>query len=132
MRLGARILKQVLDGNNYDYTPQFTYNQGSTVDLYLQLTNLDWNGTEIPGIPYHASIGATLQVVLSALNTANVLTSAATQPFANNTSIWKISIPATANFSSGNIALTLTEGLIVSKGTIINGISVQKDNLAFC
>lgn len=133
MRLSGRILKQVADANNYDYASQFTYNQGSTVDMYIQLTNLDWNtANEFPGIPYHAASGATLQVVLSALNTASVLTAMATQPFATNSSIWKISIPATASFASGNIKLTLTEGLVVSAGMIVNGVSVQKDSTAFC
>lgn len=133
MRLSARILKQVADGSNYDYANQFTYNQGSTADLYIQLVNLDYNSSnEVPGIPYHALTGATLQVVLSALNTANVLTAMATQPFANNSSIWKISIPSTALFSSGNVKLTLTEGLIISTGSIINGIIVQSSNTAFC
>lgn len=120
MLLSARPIKDVGSVNVFTWATQLEYTQGDTVDLYFMLVDRTQDTrSDPPGRRYMPAAGATLQVTLDNIDQAKQLTRAATQPFTNDPSIWKVSIIATDVIKGTcGLALALTEGTRVTRGRV--------------
>ena len=132
-RLSARVLTGVVSCNAFQFANQWDHNQLSDDELYVQLVSLDSNpGGTPPGIRYLPAAGSVLVVTLPSLDASKVQTLTASQPFANDLSIFKVVVSSLMDFGSGNLVLTLTESATVKKLTIINGVRVLPNDPSTC
>jgi hypothetical protein len=132
-RLSARVLTGVVSANYFSHANQWDHNQLSDDELYVQLVSLDSNpsGTP-PGIRYLPAAGSVLVVTLPSLDASKVQAITATQPFANDLSIFKVLVSSLMDFGSGNIVMTLTESAVVKRITIISGVRVVPNDPSTC
>ena len=127
MLLSGRMLDNVTSVNSFDYAdPSVEFTEGDTVDIYFQLINkskdLAVQEYKPIGLRYMPNTGATLTASVGSISNR-----ACTQPFANDTSIWKLSILATDRGLVGNLAITfkLNEGGKITTGRIDNALSIS-------
>lgn len=105
--------------NNLKYMNQIIITPGSTVTILFQLVDLDTvQEANKFGNRYMPADGASLEIDIQSVNDVNSLNKVATQPFADDKSIWQFSLSATETeeMSGTNMKLTLTEGLNISVG----------------
>ena len=99
MKLSARPLVDVEGANDFQYSTQLEYYAGDATTFYFQLIDQEKNpaqqGFYPSGLRYCAITGATLQVTFNNVADSKRVVRYATQPFANDTSIWSVSILAT-------------------------------------
>jgi hypothetical protein len=129
MLLSAQMLKNVYGVNQFDLTTVVEFTKGDVVDVYFQLMDMSVNtslcGYNPPGRRYMPDAGATLSVVLEDIDDAVKVTKTATQPFAQDPSIWKISLAATDLIQGApNLRLTLTEGTDLTRGVSKNAFRI--------
>ena len=127
MILSARILQDVCSVNVYKVAQNAIFSQGDTTYIYLQLIDASvdtaMQGFNPSGRRYIPATGATLTVTLDSLNLANKLVRSATMPFAQDGSIWKLSILATDKLNcTSPLKLTLNESGKVTTGQLQNAI----------
>jgi hypothetical protein len=138
MYLSARLLLNVVDVNNWEYGDVYRLSEGDTPSLYFQLVDLDKDKDIVKNRPvgkrYMPASGATLQVNIQNINDVNSLAKIATQPFANDTSIWKIDILSTDLLKSGTFSLqiALTETLKVTRAFVSNVVNVAPQTASRC
>ena len=139
MRLNAKILKNVADVNNWQYANQASIQEGQVNEIYLQLVDYDKvpgsdKSTALPDSPlrYMPQAGATLTASFPSIDSAQEFEVIASQPFANDTSIWKISLLSTQLPKSGNFKLKLTEGGADKQILVKNAIAVDLLNVGSC
>lgn len=133
MLLSCRFLNKVADVNTFSYTNQLNFTQGDTTTVYIQIVDasvdLPNEGFNPPYRRYMPQVGATLKVTLDNLNVAKKITRFATQPFALDPSIWSFPILATDQLvGTISLFLQLTEGAVITNGTVIGGIGVGAQN----
>lgn len=121
MLLSARPLKDCVGVNSFEPATELEWTEGDTVDLFFQLIDSQLDkpeqGFSPAGRRYVPAAGATLSCVLENIDDAKQLTRLATQPFANDGSIWKLSILGTDSIrGTPQLRLTLTEGAKVTRG----------------
>ena len=121
MLLSARPLKDVTSVNSFEPATELEWTEGDTVDVYFQLIDSQLDkpeqGFSPAGRRYVPAAGATLSCVLENIDDAKQLTRLATQPFANDGSIWKLSILGTDVIrGTPQLRLTLTEAGKVTRG----------------
>lgn len=129
MLLSARMLKDVANVNSYEYDSQISWTEGDTLTLYFQLVDaaLDTNreGYQPGGRRFVPAAAATLQVVVDSIDDAKKVTRLATQPFANDGSIWALQIMATDKVrGSPQLRLTLTQSGVVTSGIVKSAIKI--------
>lgn len=129
MLLSARILKDVCDVNSFEADTQASWTEGDQLTLYIQLIDasldLATQGFNPSGRRYIPASGSTLQIVLEDLDDAKKLTRLAAQPFANDGSIWTVSILSTDKIrGSPQMRLTLTEPGKTTRGILKNAIKI--------
>ena len=132
MLLSARILKDCASVNSFEYADSAQFTKGDVVDVYFQLidASLDTASENFipPGRRYMPASGATLSIVVENINDAVKITRTATQPYATDGSIGKVSFFASDVIEgTSNLRLTLTEGLKVTKGLLKNAFRIQSD-----
>ena len=134
MLLSARMLDNVSNVNSFDTVDQVKFTQGDALDVSFQLIDLNKGTSNKPvGERYMPAALSTLNVVVSTINTATTLTKVATQPFANDTSIWKIQILATDNIAGTfTMKLALTQGGVVTNGVVKAALSIVPQTAAYC
>jgi len=139
MRLNAKILKNVANVNSFQYEEQAYLSEGSTNEFYFQLVDLSKltygkDSQEFPDHPlrYMPAAGATISAEFDSLEDEMKFSVNATQPFANDTSIWKVTSLSTQLPRSGNFSITLTEGLSIQKATIKQAISTALNDVGGC
>lgn len=118
MKLGVRVLNSSSTLNNLMHLNQIEVSPGETVTVVMQLVDLTTvSESNRIGTRYIPASGATLSVVIQSNNSANVLTKAATQPFAEDGSIWQFTLSAseTAQIGAMDLLVTLTEGASIKK-----------------
>lgn len=137
MKLSARVLNDVANVNSFEITEYVSWTEGDTLTVYLQLIDasldLDIKGFYPSGRRFMPAVGSTLSVQIQNIDSAKVITRTATQPFAEDASIWSFNILATdAIHGSPQMVLTLSQGGVVTKGLIKNAIKIQSLNNAEC
>lgn len=125
------MLDNVASVNGFDWATQVEYTSGDgPVDVYFQLVDLNQDrvsaGFKFGGRRYAPAVGATVQVTIANIDDLVQVVRAATQPFANDPSIWKVTMLATDKVS-GTCALSikLTEGAAVKYGRVDAAILVH-------
>jgi hypothetical protein len=131
MKLSAILLKNVINLNTYEVTDSWQSRvlgtSGEVVSLYLQL--IDEDKKKIRYIP---SSGTTLSVTFPNLDDTLELTLSATQPFAEDKSIWKVDLLATQIPASGNIIFSMVEAGNTKRFSLKNAMIVEYLNNGSC
>lgn len=114
MLLSCRFLNDVQGVNSFESAAQVEFAAGDSQSLYFQLVDATLDradqGFNPPGRRYVPPVGSTAQVTLVNVDDAKRVSRAATQPFAQDASIW--SMPVLANdqlHGTVNMNLVLTE-----------------------
>ncbi len=115
MQLSARILQNVASINQYRYATEVRTFVGQALDVTIQLADLDQNpsceGFHPAGLRYVPQAGATMTVAFRNLDAAKAFPRVAVQPFAQDPSIWRVSILASDPLrGTVDLRVTLTEG----------------------
>jgi hypothetical protein len=109
------MLNNVASVNAYDWADEVEFTKGDQVDIYFQLVDATLDkavyGFKPAGRRFNPATGATLQVKIDNINDAIAITRAASQPFASDSSIWRVSVLNSDNIiGTCALQLTLTEG----------------------
>jgi len=138
MRLGATILENFCDYNDFEPGMYHEYNIGSASRVYMQLVDLNKKlCSDVDGTCYLRYIPAppaSMQVTLSNIDSAKSITRTATQD-TTDPSIWYFDILASDTIGSGNLHLSLTENGVTTKGVVmdaVKGYPVDPGNISFC
>lgn len=130
MLLFARTLGDVQSVNSFGYVDQVELTEGDAVAVYLQLH--DKSRSACPpadpfsfGQRYCASSGAVLRVTMDHVDDARKITRVATQPFAQDASIWRFDLLATDKLKGTvSLRLELTEGIKITKGSVVAALRI--------
>lgn len=128
MRLSAQILKNFQNVNSFQKASEWTIRLDEPNTLYFQLIDLDQDGLRY--IPTGAS--PSVQVVFPAVNPNNVITKTATAVSTLDGSLWKVDLLSTEKPSSGNVQFILTEGGVVRRFVVMQGLIVEMFNQGGC
>lgn len=140
MKLNAKILKNVDNVNSWKYAAQSSIQEGQANSVYLQLVDLDKipgndKSTVLPENPMRYISQATtltVEATFSSIDDSGDIVVIGTQPFADDKSIWKISLSDTQLPKSGNFKLKVTEDGIDKQMLIKNSIVVDLLNIGGC
>lgn len=131
MRLSAKSLKNVENLNTFQYTNQWIVrqdgNSGEEQSLYFQLVDLDKDG-----IRYMPEVGAVVVVTFPDLDQSVQAVKTATNPFADDKSIFKIDLTVLDIIASGNVKFQITEGNKIKKFSVTNMVTVELLNAGGC
>jgi hypothetical protein len=114
MRLSARILENVTGVNTWSYAQQAEFTEGDAPTIYLQLDG-PVAGQGRAGVRPRPGAGTSPHRghavgALDALDDSRKITRAATQPYAQDPSIWALQLLATDKMrGTVSLKLTLTE-----------------------
>lgn len=127
MKLSARILTSVGNVNAFDYADVAEFTEGDGPTIYFQLIDASLDKDMRPaGRRYVPAAGAMLEVVIHNIDDAKRVTRFASQPFANDPSIWMVVLQATdAVRGTCSMKLTLTEGARTTRGVAESVISAS-------
>ncbi len=143
MLLSARILTGVASVNVFTYTDSARFTEGDTVDLYFQLVDMEVerDAYQAKGRRYIPADEATpvVSVSFGSIDNAKKIARTAIQPFAGDSSIWKVSFLATDVVrGTMDMRITLTETISinpdvtrVTRGVVRQAISVEAQNTSF-
>jgi hypothetical protein len=130
MLLSARPMLDVSDVNHFDYTTQAEAVEACDFDVYIQLIDGAVGRYYNPrGRRYIPAALATLQVTLQTIDSSMTVTRAATQPFPEDLSIWKLSLLAADGLvGTFGLQLQLTEGAKVTNGWADSAVVISPKN----
>lgn len=128
MRLSAKLIKNFVDINHFNYATEWNARQNEPNTFYFQLVDLDQDGLRY--LPIDASYSVT--VTFPALNVTNVLEKSATQASALDRSVWKVDLADTEVPSSGNVQFKLVEGSVTRRFSVLQALVVEKLNDGGC
>jgi len=111
MRFAIQPLRDVSNVNDFRYATEIESVAGDATDLYFQLMDSDKRPTcQSSGLRYMPPALSTLSVTFRNIDNAKVVTRYASQPFAQDPSIWKVSVLSTDPVAGTvNIKFVLTE-----------------------
>lgn len=129
MRLSARMLENVAGVNTFNYAQQAEFTQGDAPTIYFQLVDLNQDRPEMGYVPagrrYVPASGATLTVLLDAIDDSRKITRSATQPYPGDPSIWSVVLlPADDLRGTVNLKLTLTEGMVITNAQVAAALNI--------
>jgi hypothetical protein len=140
MRLNAKIIKNVANVNNWSYANQASVQEGQLNDIYFQIVDYDQvpSGDKSAALPdnplRYIPQGTVVSVSASfpSVDSAQEFTVIGTQPFADDKSIWKVTLLSSQVPKSGNFKIKLTED--GNSKTILakNAITVYLLNTGSC
>lgn len=131
MQLTLRLLDDVQNVNSWEPVTELNVTSGDPQTVYVQLINAARHRcgyeNEAP-MRYMPAVGATMSLIFDNIDAAKKVTKTASQPFSNDTSIWKVDLTAqeTAKLA-GTVAIvsTLTEGTRVVTGRLLAALLVK-------
>lgn len=123
MILSARFLTNVGSVNSYEYTSNVEFTEGDGIDVYFQLIDSTKDRADQGFFPvgrrYAPGEDATLQVTIDNINDAKKVTRFCSRPYAEDPTIWKLSILASdAVRGTSNLKLTLIDGTKNIRGIV--------------
>jgi hypothetical protein len=114
MALAIELLVNVSNVNTFQSATEITFSEGEAIDVYLRLVDSNkkegaYDTTFLRYIPQGTTTN-TLKVDIQNLDDAKKISRYCTQPYATDTSIWKLALTA-ADALVGTVSLkfTLTE-----------------------
>lgn len=138
MLLSARLLDGVLDVNHFETVAVVEFYQGTGPDIYLQLVNKGADQENVPpGRRYVPAANSALEVTITNVDPALTVVADATQPFAEDGSIWKVAndpqneVDLTALLGTYSLKLKLTEGTKVTYGFVNMALNVKSSSPEF-
>lgn len=129
-QIAIRLLDDVQSVNSLELATEVSATAGDPLTINLQLVNtmrLSWDMNS-PVVRYMPAVGATLSVTFENLDASKRITKIASQPFAQDGSIWRVDLmPQDTQKLRGTISLsyTLTEGTRVISGRLLAAILVM-------
>lgn len=142
MRLGAKILKNVVDVNHWQSSAQATLSEGQANEIYIQLVDYDWSTKDSPeqsaAFPQYPiryiSQAALIEVkaVFLAIDDDEEFEITATQPFADDKSIYKFDLANGQIPNAGNLIIVVIEDGASKSLVIQNGVVVTLLNRGGC
>lgn len=140
MRINAKMLKNVSGVNHWEYATEAYLQEGQINEFYFQLVDLNKihpaeKSKAQPDFPLRYISQATVvsaTVTFPALDSGDQFDIVATQPFADDKSIWKVTVPSAQVPSSGNIIVTLTEDGATKTFVVKSAIRVELLNVGSC
>lgn len=142
MRLSAKIVKNVNNVNSWQHANQAYMAEGQENTLYIQLVNLDIStaveGEKSPAFPQYpmrylsqaSALG--VSVTFPALVDDEEITISGIQPFADDKSIWKFTIPSNKTPNTGYIKITVIEDGVSKSFMVRNAIVVEMLEIGGC
>lgn len=121
MRLSAKILENVHNVNSFEEVEEAVLHEAQANDFYIRLIDLAKH--ELRYITQASSYS--LSAEFDSIDDAAKLVISATQPFADDKSIWKISLTSSQLPKSGDFILALTEDGITKKFKVRQSVSVE-------
>lgn len=131
MLLSCRFLDNVSDANGFTYLQAAQWTEGDSPLLYFQLVDLTKDKPEDGFVPggrrYMPVLGASLSVTFDNVDSAKVVTRAASQPFPDlDPSIWAVQVQPTDKIrGTCNFRLQLSEGGVIKRGLVKGGVLVS-------
>lgn len=140
MRLSAKIITNVSNINHWEYVTEAFVQEGQVNEIYFQLVDLNKihyleKSKTLPDFPLrYIPQGDIIEVEAEfpALVEDEVITIQATQPFADDKSIWKVSFTEDQVPSSGNFIIRLSEDGNVRTFLTRNTLRVELLNVGGC
>lgn len=142
MRLGAKILKNVVDVNHWQQANQAQLSEGQANEVYIQLVDNDWSTKSSPEqsaafpqfpIRYISQADAiAVKAVFLDIDDDQEFEIVATQPFADDKSIYKFDLTNAQIPNSGNLLIVVTEDGADKSIVIQNGIAIDLLNRGGC
>lgn len=133
MRLNAKMLKNVANINQWEYASTVHVQEGQINEIYFQIIDLNKkldSGCYLRYLSAAAVIG--VEVTFPSIDDDQVIVATATQPFADDKSIWKVSLLSTQLPNSGAINIKLTEDGVDKYFTVKAAIEVDLLNSGGC
>lgn len=133
MKLSARMLQDVQSVNSFEFTDVLEFGEGDLPAIHFQLIDSTLDKAEKGYFPsgrrYMPAVGATLTATLWSVDASKTITRACTQPFAQDPSVWRLQL-LTGDSIVGfrDLRITLTEGTVVTNGSVRHAVSVQSQN----
>lgn len=142
MKIKAKTLKNVVDINHWQHSPQANISEGQANSIYIQLVDSDWSNKSTPEKSFLAneypirylSRAAVFEVKARflSIDDSQEFEIIASQPFADDKSIFKFSLTSAQIPNAGNFIIVLTEDGI-SKSFVMNqSITVELLNKGSC
>lgn len=128
MKLSCKFLKNVADVNNFQYADQWDIAEGSAQELYFQI--IDKNKEDLRYMSQGTVFG--VDVTFLDIDTDAEITIAATKPFVDDKSIFKVELTAEQVPNSGAVKFALTEDGVVKQFKVDQAISVTLLNNGGC
>ena len=146
MRITAKMLKNVANVNNWQYANQAHVQENQANDIYFQLVDLDITpaidkSLALPDFPLRyipQGTSIALEVTFPALRSesddvnAEQFSVAASQPFSDDKSIWKVSLTSSQLPKSGSITMKLTIDGVDKYFLVNNALAVDLLNVGSC
>jgi hypothetical protein len=124
MRLGIKTIKNFANVNSFDYTSEWNIRQEDSTVLYFQIVDLDQDGLRY--LPTDASYS------VSVTFPGTTIVKVATQANSLDRSIWGVQINTSDKVLTGNIQVSVTEGSVVKKFSVLQAITVESLNGGGC
>jgi hypothetical protein len=126
MNLSFRAINSDGTLNNFQQIDKINIVKENAATVRIQLIDLEKKLKE-DHLRFVPASGATMTITFYRSQTADVVTKNATNPFADDRSIWQVTLTAAeaAKVSSGFLLVTLTEGATVTKLKVNGIISVS-------
>lgn len=130
MRLSCRILADVGGVNSFRTVESAFANVGDPLTVYLQLVDesldLASEGFQPAGRRYCPPASTTLKVKTDSTDSTKKVDRSATQPFSNDSSVWKLELLSTDKVRGTiDLVLTLTEPTRVLTGRRVAGVRIS-------
>ena len=142
MRLGAKILKNVIDVNHWQHANQAHVVEGQSNDIYIQLLDLDWStkssaekSPSFHEFPIRYMSQATTIIVKASfmsIDDSEEFEVTATQPFADDKSIYKFALTSSQIPNAGNVTIIVDEDGTERSFLIKQAIEVELLNSGSC
>lgn len=140
MRINAKILKNVANINQWEYANQAYAQEGQINEFYFQLVDLDkTHETErsiaLPDNPLrYIPQGAvvSVEVTFPDIDSASQFTVIASQPFADDKSIYKVTLASSQIPNSGGFTIKLIEDGVEKQFLVRDAIKVELLNVGGC
>lgn len=122
MKLSVKFLKNVANVNCFEYAKQWDISEGSAQTLYFQI--VDKLKHELRYLSQATVIDAVTVTFLS-IDTDTEIVKTATQPFADDKSIWCVSLDADEVPNSGAVKFSITEDGVERKFKVGQAVVVD-------
>lgn len=128
MQLSTVFLQRVVNVNSWATQTQWSATEGNVNTLYFQIVDLEEGGIRYLTQATAYSVSAIFPSICDDMQ----YTIVATQPFADDKSIWKVILTNLQVPHSGNVQFSITEDTVTTYWFALNGIRVNSKNPGGC